>query len=518
MNRGFLGTLPGLSLSHLCLFGILHGLAAFLDRLFPGNHRLGASLEREHRRKHRDQGNRRHPAGEQPQPGNRFLLQFGSLTFGVGQRPGLFQFSLPLFLRSNLVGASGRITRLKKFQGQVKSSSVTLAPGCWRLNLVHPGQGDLQIRTAIKSRLVVTMQTGCLGQTQVNLGRLGFIPHPAVQPLPDPHQALVRYVDNGLGVQFRAGRRHQERDTGGPIRIDDPLDLVGIHTHNLTQQAHRGRPPDSTIVTLLLGQCLEKILGNPFQIVRLQGIEHLISMPRQRLLHASHIVVMPKINRLVGRTVGCPPIKRPHQRVLQDRQLILVAADAVEQFLDKAIGNLTATNPHRPFDGGPDLVAGQAGNQVFPLVDRGGQATELRTVAQVITSHRQHDVDRLGGLLGRFQQQVDETRRHGRRTFVHPPEPENLLELIDNDQDIGARFHVRLLDRLDQAEAAMSQRRGQVSEHLRIVRIIEIRVPDGRGQVVERIPAGSQDHNLPVRSRLVQSSPLEFRQEPRTDK
>jgi hypothetical protein len=94
--------------------------------------------------------------------------------------------------------------------------------------------------------------------------------------------------------------------------------------------------------------------------------------------------------------------------VLQHRQLVLVVLDVVEQPEEQARGDGGAAHADGAFDGLLDLVPGHAGDEEFPVVDRLGQPEELRTFAQKIRAHGQHDVHVLLRLLRGVQQQVHE--------------------------------------------------------------------------------------------------------------
>ena len=86
------------------------------------------------------------------------------------------------------------------------------------------------------------------------------------------------------------------------------------------------------------------------------------------------------------------------------------------------------------------------------------------------------DVDRAFRLLAGGQQQVHEGG--GRFLGIDPllPEAEQLFELVDHDQQVGARLeHLGLFHRLDQAEAAAVERGEQTGQGAGIVRVVESR-------------------------------------------
>ncbi|MFN7926481.1 MAG: hypothetical protein U0Y68_00775 [Blastocatellia bacterium] len=108
------------------------------------------------------------------------------------------------------------------------------------------------------------------------------------------------------------------------------------------------------------------------------------------------------------RLFGFPFIPRPHQGVLQKGQLILFVADVFEQTMDEARRHRCAADGYGVRDGLPQLLLGQARNQVLAFVDGFGQILKLRTFTEIIRAHRQHDVDIDFALLRGGQQQADE--------------------------------------------------------------------------------------------------------------
>ena len=83
------------------------------------------------------------------------------------------------------------------------------------------------------------------------------------------------------------------------------------------------------------------------------------------------------------------------------------------------------------------------------------------------------------------------------------PEAEQLLELIDHDQQVGARLEqLALFHRFDQAEAAAVERGEQTRQGAGVFPIVEIGLDEGPRQVLDRAAAGPKNHHLPGRAGL----------------
>ena len=111
------------------------------------------------------------------------------------------------------------------------------------------------------------------------------------------------------------------------------------------------------------------------------------------------------------RVAALPVVPGAHQGVLQDRQLVHVVADVVEQALHQARRDAPTAHADGAGDHRLQLVAGQARDQVLAVADRLGQVAEARAVAEEVRAHGDDDVHRHVGLLRRFEQQLDEGRR-----------------------------------------------------------------------------------------------------------
>ena len=181
--------------------------------------------------------------------------------------------------------------------------------------------------------------------------------------------------------------------------------------------------------------------------------------------------MLQRADRLVGRDVDglaglamvFPVVPRPHQRVLQDGQLILIVAELVQQPANQPRRDLAAAHGDRTGDRQSDLVAGHPRHQVLAVVDRLRQPRVLHAVADEVGSHRQHDVDRQRGLASRFEQELDERDRFvaGVLDQAASAEAKQLLELIDDHEEVVAGRDSRVTDGVDEPERAAAQRRLQ---------------------------------------------------------
>ncbi len=114
----------------------------------------------------------------------------------------------------------------------------------------------------------------------------------------------------------------------------------------------------------------------------------------QGMGHGADGLVMRQVERPFAATLVLPVRPGAVQGVLQDRQLVRVVADVVDQPRQQDRRDLRAAHPDRTLDGGAALVAGHPRHQVLRRVDGLGQAGKLRAVAEKVRAHRQDDEDR----------------------------------------------------------------------------------------------------------------------------
>ena len=99
-----------------------------------------------------------------------------------------------------------------------------------------------------------------------------------------------------------------------------------------------------------------------------------------------------------------PVVPRAHQCVLENRKLVRVIADVIEQPLHQSVGHLAAADAGGCLDCLLTLASVQSWDDVFPFVDRFGQAAELCAIAEKIRAHGQYDIDGAGLLLAGFKE------------------------------------------------------------------------------------------------------------------
>src|SRR5690348_5865302 len=108
-------------------------------------------------------------------------------------------------------------------------------------------------------------------------------------------------------------------------------------------------------------------------------------------------------DRLAVATMFLPVVPGAHQRVLQDRQLIRIVADVVQETIHERLADLSARDADWTSHREASLVARHSRNQILSIVDRFRQSLKLSTVAEKVGTHREHDVDRQLTLLRRFE-------------------------------------------------------------------------------------------------------------------
>ena len=125
------------------------------------------------------------------------------------------------------------------------------------------------------------------------------------------------------------------------------------------------------------------------------------------------------------------------KRMLQDRQLIGIVAHVVQEPLHEHRRDPWRRRRRSASRSRPASDRAAAGDQVLTFIHRFGQAGDLGTVAQIVGAHRDSDVDRAFRLLAGGQQQVH--KGGGRFLGIDAllPEAEQLLELVDDDQQVG---------------------------------------------------------------------------------
>jgi hypothetical protein len=136
--------------------------------------------------------------------------------------------------------------------------------------------------------------------------------------------------------------------------------------------------------------------------------KRLFGMPRERVAQPAHAFVVVEIDGAAWLGRFGPLVPRAHQRVLQQRELVLIGAHVVQQPLHEARRDTRARYRHRAGDRRAQLVARHARHQVLAVVERLRQAGEFHAVADEVRPHGHHDVDGHDGLFARFEQKLHE--------------------------------------------------------------------------------------------------------------
>ncbi len=108
----------------------------------------------------------------------------------------------------------------------------------------------------------------------------------------------------------------------------------------------------------------------------------------------------------------------------------------------------------RADDGFLALVAIQARNEEFALVDGVGQTRELAAFAKEVRAHGDDDVQRQVGLRAGLEQEVDEEGSLLVGGVVATAEAKDFLKLVHDQQKVGALGQFALAHSLDEAKAA----------------------------------------------------------------
>ena len=291
------------------------------------------------------------------------------------------------------------------------------------------------------------------------------------------------------------------------------------------QLVDRRGPAHAARVGEGVGQRLEDPLGDLRAAGAARLVERLLRVLRQRIVNRADRFVVLDVDRRRRLAECLPVIPRPHQRVLHERQLIVVVAEVVEDAVDQPRRDRGARHADRARNRRAQRVARHAADEIQPAVHRFRQAGEIHAVADEIGAHRQDDVDRRVALARGFEQQAHERDRLVARVgnLVAAAEPEQLFELIDEHEDVLVRRDVRLTDRVDQAERAAAQRRFE--QHAARARDLGVLALDtqhaafghGGREVADRIFAGAEGRHAPARAGAHHEAALQRGDQARAD-
>ncbi len=216
--------------------------------------------------------------------------------------------------------------------------------------------------------------------------RLVLFARPLQQLRPLANQALVGNVDDrgGLGASRAWGHRGRKNRPGSRNRsITEMTSSAETLATSTSRDSFCGRrtirPSAETSVrlrktisaTLVGPTCLGGAFG------RGRSSSAMISSRWSRqVLQTADLLVIVDVD-LASSTIRLPHVPKPHQGVLQNRELVGVVPKVVEEPVDQAIADLSR---NRAFDGVPQLLAAHPRNEIQALVDRIGKFRKLRSI------------------------------------------------------------------------------------------------------------------------------------------
>ena len=321
-------------------------------------------------------------------------------------------------------------------------------------------------------------------------------------------------VDHGVGRRFRGGGDEQAV-LGAGEEADHAPHLVlrgGSPGADDGEDARETRRPPDLAVALDGREAAEHPLDQAARRLGGERPEDLVGMVIEGLGHAARLRVVRGADRAAG--AGALPLGvGPHERVLQDGELIGVVSRVVEQELDEPRLDVDAGEQQRLLDRLLPLLARQAGYQVLAAVERLRQPVVAGAVAEEVGAHREHDVDRHVERLRGLEQQA-----HEEDVVAAAPAlgfvPEQLLELVHDEEKRLARRQRRRHHRVDEAMAGAPQRLGAVA---RRVGAEGLGALEGLGQRLERRAARPHDGGPPAGGGADEIATAQVRQEARLD-
>ena len=223
---------------------------------------------------------------------------------------------------------------------------------------------------------------------------------------------------------------------------------------------------------------------------------------------------MAQVERLARCVVAFPRVPRTHQRVLEYRELVGVRSGVGQHARDELRRDALALAPHGLFDRSLQLLARETRHEEHAVVDRFGEAAELRAVADEVRAQRDRDVHRQIRPCRRRQQQLHERRGVARlRGGIRVGRvAEQLFELVHHDEQTFVVAQLRRGDEIDEAALAALQR----AEHPRarqvgIVRLLaeHLRPREHRSERFERRRSGPHRCDAPRRTGAFERAALE---------
>ena len=201
------------------------------------------------------------------------------------------------------------------------------------------------------------MQHGSFRNATIDPYRLCFFVDPLFESLPVANQTLVRDVDDGIGVQLRADRRHKKRTPAATKNVDDADHFSRACTSDLADRAESSGPANLAIVCAAFTQRLEQYFRNLAAAIIRQLIERFVGVFRERVSHRADRFVVFEPDWFAVAPVRLPVVPRAHQRMLENRQLIGIVADVVQQTIDQRLAYLSARDADRSGNCEATLIA-----------------------------------------------------------------------------------------------------------------------------------------------------------------
>ncbi|HEX8106179.1 MAG TPA: hypothetical protein VF516_00565 [Kofleriaceae bacterium] len=139
--------------------------------------------------------------------------------------------------------------------------------------------------------------------------------------------------------------------------------------------------------------------------------------------------------------------------------LILALADLVDQLIGEHRVDVAIEHARRVDDRFAQLLALQARHQVLAAIERLGKTGEDRAAPEIVGPQRRDDAHRQGWVRNGVEQQRHERVRFaGIRTST---EPDQLFELVDDDQQLRVRWQRQVVEDLGKAARAGAQPCGE---------------------------------------------------------
>src|SRR5262249_7172789 len=151
-------------------------------------------------------------------------------------------------------------------------------------------------------------------------------------------------IDDRLLLERLPAGRHEKRAAWLSELVDDARDVLRGGVADGAQLAERNRAADDAAVPVGIAQCLKQALRDWTQIVRArrasrtrrgEDLVDLVGMLGQGALYTAPLLAEIVVERERRPDGLARPNPHPHQRVLHDRQLVLLAAAIAHEAMDQ---------------------------------------------------------------------------------------------------------------------------------------------------------------------------------------